>query len=120
MCSGVYLLFFLCNCGVPTVKVKSIEVPPVEMVEALQSKPTARVYSNSDTNKSYLFLEEDVLSSTFTREVYTIKGFNYTRNDSFSAIVMIFPLSTKRSPVTTLIEGYFSCNALVAPNHVVA
>jgi hypothetical protein len=49
-------------------------------------------------------LGEDVLSSPFTREVYTIEGFNFTRNDSF---LIIFSKNPDTIPFYLNNEGVF-------------
>ena len=78
--------FFLCSCGSGNIKVKVKEAQPIDLIEAVQSEPIALMVSSSDTDIAYLFLGEDVLSSTFKKKVYTIDGLDFTLNEPLSNI----------------------------------
>jgi hypothetical protein len=88
MCS-----FFLCNCGNTNsqLEIKNSDVSSIDFVEAITSVPGAKMLLNSETAEGYLFLGHDVLSSDFTKPVYTVHGFDIELNDALSSIFSANP-----------------------------
>lgn len=89
MCS-----FFLCHCRSTQnsqVEIESSEVSSIDFVEAVRSVPGAKMLLNSETTEDYLFLGHDVLSSDFTKPVYTVHGFDIELNDALSSLFSANP-----------------------------
>jgi hypothetical protein len=88
MCS-----FFLWNCRNTNsqLEIKNSDVSTIDFVEAVTSVPGAKMLLNSETEEGYLFLGSDVLSSDFTKPVYTVHGFDIELNDALSGIFSANP-----------------------------
>ncbi|MCK5849075.1 MAG: hypothetical protein KAH01_07775 [Caldisericia bacterium] len=48
----------------------------MDLIEAVHLEPSVRMVTNRNSEVDYLFLGEDIISSSFKNQVYTIDGFD--------------------------------------------